>query len=268
MSSLLQRLAAQAMGKTNTIRPLSRSRYAASLPPENITDLDQHIHTLATGMQPDHEQFHPEQRETAARSKSFVYPHVENGIRSHVEAPPAPLESVVTHPAVDSVTTVIRNARFSSADHTASDAASTSVSPPSRQALPVSEKAITKFFTESEQSGTDDAISYSPATHTARSIHHVRFTENDTAPSLLPLTKPAQTVVRNTPGMMQKDYSGRLVPTGQSRERREETTEVHVHIGRIEVRATAVAAPARKTFARSPMMSLDDYLKQRNGGER
>lgn len=40
---------------------------------------------------------------------------------------------------------------------------------------------------------------------------------------------------------------------------------VQVTIGRVEIRATVATAPARKTAARSPAMSLDEYLKQRNG---
>jgi hypothetical protein len=44
---------------------------------------------------------------------------------------------------------------------------------------------------------------------------------------------------------------------------------IHVTIGRIEVRATpapASAPPSRPKPA--PTMSLDDYLRQRNGGSR
>lgn len=46
----------------------------------------------------------------------------------------------------------------------------------------------------------------------------------------------------------------------------EETTEVHVSIGRIEVTAVHEAAPSpRKTPRRNAPMSLDDYLARRNG---
>jgi hypothetical protein len=47
----------------------------------------------------------------------------------------------------------------------------------------------------------------------------------------------------------------------------EETTEVHVHIGRIEVTAMHEPAPAKPAAARRPApMSLDDYLAKRHGG--
>jgi hypothetical protein len=47
-----------------------------------------------------------------------------------------------------------------------------------------------------------------------------------------------------------------------------ESPTIQVTIGRIEIRAAVASASARKTSARSPAMSLDDYLKQRNGGRR
>jgi hypothetical protein len=44
---------------------------------------------------------------------------------------------------------------------------------------------------------------------------------------------------------------------------------IHVTIGRVEVRATAPATPTpRKTIAQPPVMSLEDYLRQRDGGHR
>lgn len=47
-----------------------------------------------------------------------------------------------------------------------------------------------------------------------------------------------------------------------------ESPMIQVTIGRIEIRAAVASASARKTSVRSPAMSLDDYLKQRNGGRR
>ena len=43
---------------------------------------------------------------------------------------------------------------------------------------------------------------------------------------------------------------------------------IHVTIGRIEVRATPPAAPPRKTTAQPPVMSLEDYMRQRAEGGR
>lgn len=43
---------------------------------------------------------------------------------------------------------------------------------------------------------------------------------------------------------------------------------IQVTIGRVEIRATVEPTPARKPPARSPAMSLDEYLKQRNEASR
>jgi hypothetical protein len=43
---------------------------------------------------------------------------------------------------------------------------------------------------------------------------------------------------------------------------------IHVTIGRIEVRATIPAAPAALKAAPTPRLTLDEYLRQRNGGGR
>jgi hypothetical protein len=41
---------------------------------------------------------------------------------------------------------------------------------------------------------------------------------------------------------------------------------IHVTIGRVEVRATPAPAARKRTRSRPPVMSLDDYLRQRSGG--
>jgi hypothetical protein len=47
----------------------------------------------------------------------------------------------------------------------------------------------------------------------------------------------------------------------------EETTEVHISIGRIEVTAVHEPAPSKPAAARrNAPMSLDDYLAKRHGG--
>lgn len=44
------------------------------------------------------------------------------------------------------------------------------------------------------------------------------------------------------------------------------TPTIQVTIGRIEVRATPAALPARKERSAPQVMSLDDYLRQRSQG--
>lgn len=49
-------------------------------------------------------------------------------------------------------------------------------------------------------------------------------------------------------------------------DRTAEAPTIQVTIGRVEIRATVASTPTRKTPTQSPVMSLDEYLKQRNGG--
>ncbi len=69
----------------------------------------------------------------------------------------------------------------------------------------------------------------------------------------------------------------RLVPATAMPERKPQPLEVeavpraptiHVTIGRIEVRAAPPIASPRRTPPASPAMSLDEYLRQRRGGDR
>jgi hypothetical protein len=43
------------------------------------------------------------------------------------------------------------------------------------------------------------------------------------------------------------------------------TPTIQVTIGQIEVRATPSPSPAKKPAPSTPIMSLDEYLRQRNG---
>ncbi len=49
-------------------------------------------------------------------------------------------------------------------------------------------------------------------------------------------------------------------------ERVTEMPTIQVTIGRVEIRATVASTPTRKAPVKSPAMSLDEYLRQRNGG--
>ncbi len=77
---------------------------------------------------------------------------------------------------------------------------------------------------------------------------------------LLPLAQPAREPFR--PAASASNGNPERRPAGQV----EETTEVHVSIGRIEVTAVHEPAPSKPAAARrSAPMSLDDYLAKRHG---
>lgn len=48
----------------------------------------------------------------------------------------------------------------------------------------------------------------------------------------------------------------------------DQAPEIHVSIGRVEIRATMSSPPERKASAKPPTMSLDEYLKKRGEGTR
>lgn len=88
--------------------------------------------------------------------------------------------------------------------------------------------------------------------------------------------KPKEQVVREVstppvPWVAHNAGNARRESTDFSQMQRvkESTPTIQVTIGRIEVRATQQAAgssPARPVHASAPRLSLDDYLRQRNGG--
>lgn len=92
---------------------------------------------------------------------------------------------------------------------------------------------------------------------------------------LMPFPAPNPTTILSAPfSSMRKEMDmplpASLSTVGQYRHQATapEPPMIQVTIGRIEIRATASPTPSRKTPVRSPGMSLEEYLKQRNGGRR
>lgn len=82
----------------------------------------------------------------------------------------------------------------------------------------------------------------------------------------LPQTGPAAaTPVVARPQV--RPYPEPGLPSAASPAAKPEPT-IQVTIGRIEVRATPAASPPKKQTPTAPMLSLADYLRQRNGGAR
>ena len=98
--------------------------------------------------------------------------------------------------------------------------------------------------------------------------------EETPAPEIIPTHRAAQgaapvivpRIVRHQPGQRQESSP----PESQVLAPEPPAPTIKVAIGRIEVRAVTPPAPAqRETPARpGPLLSLDDYLEQRNGGHR
>ena len=99
-------------------------------------------------------------------------------------------------------------------------------------------------------------------------VLEVPRSQNSKPPELVPI----QARQFSTPARVVAPRHGvpRIEPAASARAEPGETQEpaptIQVTIGRVEIRATVAATPAGKTSAKSPVMSLDEYLRQRNGG--
>jgi len=92
------------------------------------------------------------------------------------------------------------------------------------------------------------------------------YPSTEVGPAELLLPAPAR--ARTARGLFERErpVSGRRT-TGNRPAAVEETTEVHVTIGRIEVTAVHEAPPAKRAAPSRPApMSLHDYLAKRQGG--
>lgn len=108
-------------------------------------------------------------------------------------------------------------------------------------------------------------------TETSRQAATPPRTATPTSPPEMPDARAAADVLRPAP---QVEASG-VVQSPVVRAGRQAATPtpaasptIHVTIGRVEVRASSPAEPARRTRPQPPVMSLDEYLEQRGSGGR
>ncbi|HEU5330776.1 MAG TPA: hypothetical protein VFU78_21970, partial [Thermomicrobiales bacterium] len=89
-----------------------------------------------------------------------------------------------------------------------------------------------------------------------------------------PLTPSTQRILPSSPRqaiLAQPQVRPLTVPTPAPRPsepQREAAPSIQVTIGRVEVRAVPAETPARAARPAPPTLSLEDYLRQRNGGRR
>jgi hypothetical protein len=100
----------------------------------------------------------------------------------------------------------------------------------------------------------------------AQDARHGRAVQPQPAPASR--IEPAQSVRAIVPAPIAA--MPRILPAPAHREGATEATTIHVSIGRVEVRATPPPAAARPRSqpAAAPVMSLDEYLRQRAAGGR
>ena len=253
MSGFLHRLAAQAMGRTNTLRSAVRTPYAGPFSPVSRLEPDREGPTLDTaGNERQHMSNsgakHVGDRGAERDAMSSPEQHHVNTARE-IGTQPGDNEVASSSPEV----LVVQSDNV----YTKPDRPSGLYSSPS------SPNAILR------QSGKEKTIAGAPPV-LAEGIETRLPENNSTAPTdnnypspLLPLKDAARPSALNTSMTAQRgDYSG---PSRQSQV--DEITEEHVSIGRIEVTAVHESPPPkRQAPAAAKPLSLDEYLARRGRG--
>ena len=242
MNGFLHRLAAQAMGSTNTLRSAARTPYAAPLSPADRTEPDSQIPTL--------DSFGNERQHMGNSGAAWdpVPSQEQHHVNSHAEIGAQPSNKKIT-PSSPEVLVVQSDTGTES--YTKPDPTSGSSS---------SSKAILR------QSNTEKMVAGEPPVLTdgvEMRIQEDQFTaptgSNDPSP-LLPLKNTARPSALNANVVAQRGEYGGSGQRGQV----DEITEVHVSIGRIEVTAVHESPPPkRQAPASAKPLSLDEYLARR-----
>jgi hypothetical protein len=253
MSSFLHRLAAQAMGRTNTLRSTVRTPYAVPLAPASTVEPDRQGSTSDTG---GNERQHignsgaeyVGDRGVERESVSSLEQHHAN-IASEIGTQPG--DNEVT-PSSPEVLVVQSDTVYTKPDR-----------PSGLYASPSSPKAMLR------QSGKEKTIAGEPPV-LAEGIETRLPESNSTTPTdnsypspLLPLKQTTRPSTLNTNVAAKRgEYSG-----AGRQSQVDEITEVHVNIGRIEVTAVHESPPPkRQAPAAAKPLSLDEYLARRGRG--
>jgi hypothetical protein len=250
MSSFLHRLAAQAMGRTNTLRSAVRTPYAVPLAPVSKVEPERQSPMLDTaGNERQHMGNNGAEyagdRGVERESVSSPEQHHANTAR---EIGTQPGDNEVT-PSSPEVLVVQSDTVYTKPDRSSG----LSSSPKTILRQPGKEKTVA-----SEPSALSEGIetrlseSNSPAP-----------TDNNYPSPLLPLKNVARPSALNTNVAAQRgEYSG----AGRQNQV-DEITEVHVSIGRIEVTAVHESLPPkRQAPAAAKPLSLEEYLARRGRG--
>ena len=254
MTGLLQRLVAQAHGKTSSLRPSAMPSLAAA------TRAGQFLDPLQTGA------------EDSSLRRPINHSHFNDSAK-----PAQPGFAVTDSPSFESARPLSRLAE-------ASGVAEASLDPPSApsthsQALGPRQPS----FREPQPPGQQSLF-------TQNSLEDIRQSDLDTldretlklAGTASPLSRPTNLddlLAQLQPLLpQQRQISALKIPStpaqssdwlGASGTVLEQAREVHVSIGRIEVRALPPATPAPQPRSERPeSLSLEAYLEQRRGGKR
>ena len=240
MNGFLHRLAAQAMGSTNTLRSAARTPYAAPLSPANRAEPDSPIPTLdSIG----NERQHLGDSEVAWDP---VPSQKQHHVNSHAEIGAQPRNNEVK-PSSPEVLVTKSDTRF----YTKSDRPSGPSSPANAM--------LRQSNIEKSVAGEPPVLAEGIEIPIAEDNFTTLTDSNDPSP-LLPIKNTARPSALNANMAAQRGEHGGFGQRGQV----DEITEVHVSIGRIEVTAVHESPPPkRQAPASAKPLSLDEYLARR-----
>ena len=250
MSGFLHRLAAAAIGGTNSaLHSVARLPYALPPSPVHNDDTDRHITTLATRGNKQHPVANSDadlDQETSQNPPRDRFQANFNAQALENEVMPSSPEELIaqftTQPDLDiarpsSVKFMLRQPQ-TSAKKTAAGESS--------------------FWDEGNK--TQSPMDNSTAQSNAHDERYPTLNDSVTPQPLLPLKITGHTSALNPGAVTQRGKPGGAVWQSPV----EETTEVHVSIGRIEVTAVHEAPPPkRQAPATAKPMTLDEYLARR-----
>lgn len=242
MNGFLHRLAAQAMGSTNTLRSAARTPYAP-LSPVNRADLDRQVPTLDTA---GNEQ---QNLGSSGAERDPISSQEQHHINAHSEigAQPRDNEVALSSPEI----LVVKSDTGLQIKPDRPSGFSSSANAMLRQSnieKPVAgESSVLAEGIEMSVPGNDS----------------VTLPDSNYPSPLLPLKNAARPSALNASAAAERGEHGGSGRQGQV----DEITEVHVSIGRIEVTAVHESPPPKRQ-APTPAkpLSLDEYLARRGRG--
>ncbi len=242
MSGFLHRLAAQAMGSTNTLRSAVRTPYSAPLSPENRVVPDRQGPMLdITGNDRQH-------RGNSGAEWAPVSSQEQHHVNTYAEIGAQPRDNEVT-PLSPEIFVAPDTGFYAKPDRPSG------LSSSAKEML--RQSSIEKTVA-GEPPVLDDGIEMRIPGNNSTTL-----TDSNYPSPLLPLKNAARPSALNVSAAAQRGEHGGSGRQGQV----DEITEVHVNIGRIEVTAVHESPPPKRQ-APTPAkpLSLDEYLARRGRG--
>lgn len=263
MSGFLATLAAKALDQAPVVRPRLRSFFEPP-GPVSFGDLWEPVERLEeTERLPEPAQERPERGSAAPLGPPTVPPHVERLIVTERQAAPPPVRTIPSYPPIPP-------------RHAPSVTERVSERPGSREIerlSTVKASTVERIINAPPEPRRESQRAEPPLRierETRARVPETRAAAPDLRPAKSPVAAlPAKPQRPELPHTRQAAQAKPLAAGGAQFSRAEPTPEVHITIGRIEVRAMMAAAPATpRVERRTPQVSLEEYLRQREGVRR